>query len=120
MTKIHIIMQDFMLLFRSSCSGPDIPEGEMAALEKKWENWINELAAQQRLSHRGHRLLANGKTRKPGNVVIDGPYTESKECVCGFMIVKAASLEEAFALTKDCPIQVMGGNVEVREVMIRS
>ncbi|GAA0551630.1 YciI family protein [Chitinophaga japonensis] len=112
-------MQDFMLLFRSNYPESQMPDGEMAALEKKWEHWINDLAARQRLSHPGHRLLAKGKTRKPGDVVTDGPYTESKECVCGFIIIKAASLEEAFELTKDCPIQEMGGNVEVREVMIR-
>jgi hypothetical protein len=106
-----------MMIFRSNYDDHAATPAEMAAVEKTWATWIDNIAAQQKLAHRGHRLLPSGRTRKPGNVVVDGPYTESKECVCGFIIVKAASLDEAFELARNCPIQIMGGNVEVREVM---
>jgi hypothetical protein len=53
---------------------------------------------------------------KPTNVVTDGPYTEIKESVGGYTVVKADSLDEAVELAKGCPILTVGGNVEVREI----
>jgi hypothetical protein len=51
-------------------------------------------------------------------VVSDGPYVETKEAIGGYTLVKAASLEAAAELAKDCPILSIGGNVEVREIGI--
>ena len=52
-----------------------------------------------------------------GNVVTDGPYVELAEAVGGYTIIKAETLEEAAELAKDCPIFLMGGNVEVRAII---
>ena len=110
-------MKDFMLIFRLDYSiGMPTPD-EMGAIEKKWEVWLNGLAEKKRLTHKGNRLSHAGKMIKPNNVVIDGPYTESKECVCGFIIVAADSLDEASEIAQDCPIFLRGGNVEVRDVV---
>ena len=49
--------------------------------------------------------------------VTDGPYTESKEIIGGFFLIKAASIEEATEIAKDSPDLPLGGSVEVREVM---
>ncbi|HEY8936239.1 MAG TPA: YciI family protein [Cyclobacteriaceae bacterium] len=48
----------------------------------------------------------------------DGPYSEIKELIGGYSIVKANSLEEATELAKGCPILTVGGNVEVREISV--
>ncbi|MEP6846281.1 MAG: YciI family protein, partial [Panacibacter sp.] len=64
-----------------------------------------------------NRLYPEGKTLKPGNVISDGPYAEVKEMVGGYVIVKAASLEDAVEIAKSCPNLLYGGNVEVRHVM---
>jgi len=47
----------------------------------------------------------------------DGPFVEAKEVVGGFMIISAASLEEAVQVARECPGVVMpGSSVEVREI----
>jgi hypothetical protein len=47
----------------------------------------------------------------------DGPFVEAKEVVGGFMIISAASLEEAMQVARECPGVVMpGSSVEVREI----
>ena len=46
----------------------------------------------------------------------DGPYTEIKELIGGYSLVKTGSLEEATEIAKGCPILEVGGNVEVREI----
>ena len=46
--------------------------------------------------------------------VKDGPFTEAKELIGGFWIIKADSLEEAVGWAKKIPFE--GGEVEVRRV----
>lgn len=48
--------------------------------------------------------------------VIDGPFTEAKEQVGGFAILKANSKEEAIQLTKDFLSVVGQGECEVRQL----
>jgi hypothetical protein len=48
------------------------------------------------------------------NVVIDGPFAESKEAVAGFFVIQAGSLEEAVEVAKGCPGLEVGQTVEVR------
>ena len=49
-------------------------------------------------------------------LITDGPFVESKEVVGGYLIVSAASLDEATIMSKGCPILEEGGSVEVRQI----
>ena len=49
--------------------------------------------------------------------VIDGPFTEAKELVAGFSIIKVKSLEEAIEWVKRAPIVAPNGEVEIRKLM---
>ena len=51
--------------------------------------------------------------------VIDGPFTEAKELVAGFMILKVKSKEEAIDLVKRAPLFSANGEavVEIRKLM---
>ena len=110
-------MKDFLLVFRNDPSNmaQASPE-DMQATMKKWMDWIGGIAAQNKLIDRGNRLSSAGKVEKPDNVVTDGPYTEIKELIGGYTLIKAESIEEAAEMSKDCPILWVGGNVEVREI----
>ena len=47
----------------------------------------------------------------------DGPFVEAKEVVGGFMIISAATIEEASEVARACPGVIMpGSSVEVREI----
>lgn len=110
-------MKEFLFVFRNDQNAT--PKGspeELQALLQKWMDWIGGIAAQNKLVDRGNRLTASGKVVKANNVITDGPYTEIKEVLGGYTLVKAASLDEAAALAKGCPILAIGGNVEVREI----
>jgi hypothetical protein len=108
-------MKDFLFLFRMNGAPAGSPD-EMQAMTKRWMDWIGGIAAQNKLTDRGNRLFPSGKVVKPGNVITDGPYTEIKESIGGYSIVKANSLEEATELAKGCPGLSVGGSVEVREI----
>ena len=111
-------MKEFVMIFRNEA----MPEAlfspdEMQAIMKQWENWIGSIAAQNKLVSSGNRLGSEGKVVKPNNVVTDGPYAEIKELIGGYIIVKAASVDEAAEMAKGCPILLGGGNVEVRDII---
>ena len=61
--------------------------------------------------------LGSRVRRSSGKVtVIDGPFTESKELVGGFAILKANSKEEAIRLAKDFLSVVGEGECELRQI----
>lgn len=55
--------------------------------------------------------------RSSGNIsVTDGPFTESKEVVGGFAILKASSKQEAIQMAKDFLKIVGDGECELRQI----
>ncbi|CAN5390289.1 hypothetical protein BH11BAC3_BH11BAC3_02540 [soil metagenome] len=111
-------MNEYMLIFRNEKAHDDLkPTAEqMCALMKEWQTWISGIAKQGKYSGT-NRLLPQGKTIRPGNVITDGPFLEAKEMLGGYVIVKTASLDDATGIAKACPNLLYGGNVEIRPVM---
>jgi hypothetical protein len=64
---------------------------------------------------KGARVKFSGDKR----IVIDGPFTETKEVVAGFSIIQVKSLEEAIEWVKRAPnVSPNGeGEVEIRKLM---
>lgn len=111
-------MKDFLFVFRNDYKS--VPQGspeEMQAAMKKWMDWMGGIAAQNKLADRGNILGSAGKVVKPGNVVTDGPYSEIKELIGGYIMVKTHSIEDAAEIAKGCPIFETGGNVEIRPIV---
>jgi hypothetical protein len=113
-------MEKFLLLFRNSLAqettfqemSPEAMQAEVA----KWNTWIGGIAAQGKLIstealHITGKMMANA-----GTVVTDGPYTESKEIIGGFMLLHVTDYAEAVELGKGCPYLSQGGTVEVRQI----
>lgn len=115
-------MKDFLFVYRTDMEAmnamPKRSPEEMQATTKRWMDWIGGIAAQNKLTDRGNRLVPSGKVVKANDVITDGPYAEIKECIVGYSIVKAGSIEEAIELAKGCPGLTMNGNVEVREISV--
>jgi hypothetical protein len=110
-------MKEFLLIFRNeNVTTPMSPE-QMQGMMKPWQDWMGGLAAQNKLASSGNRLDSDGRVVKPDNIITNGPYVETKEAVGGYIIIKAASIDEAAELSKGCPILSIGGNVEVRTVV---
>lgn len=97
---------------------PEESPEEMLVTTQKWMNWFKGIAAQNKFVG-GNHLESSGKTVKSGGIISDGPYTEIKESIMGYTLIKAASEGEAAALAKDCPILSSGGNVEIRGIADR-
>jgi hypothetical protein len=109
-------MKEFVMIFRNAAS-PDRSPQQIQQVLQQWQDWMGNLVAQEKLASSGSRLGTEGKTVKPNNVVTDGPYAEIKEILGGFIVVYAANVEEAAELAKSCPILLVGGSVEVRNMI---
>lgn len=113
-------MTEFLFLFRGGESGK--MDGQQSsedwqAYMQKWMQWMQGLT-DQGLFVSSEPLRDAGKVvSNKGNVITDGPFTEGKEIVGGYLICKAESLEEAVEFSKGCPIfDYEDGTVEVREI----
>ena len=112
-------MNEFLLVFRrpETENDPKPSPEQMQAMMKQWSDWMGSIAAQNKLANSGNRLSSEGRVIKANNLVTNGPYVETKEAIGGYIIVKAASIDEAVTLANGCPILSIGGNVEVRKVV---
>jgi hypothetical protein len=106
----------FLSIYKTAERSTPPTQQEMAVMGKLVEQGFKEgwlLATEGCLpSALGARVRKSG-----GNVsVTDGPFTESKEVVGGFAILKANSKEEAIQLAKDF-LKVAGeGECELRQL----
>ena len=107
-----------MFLFRSPIDFPEPAPEQMQRSFQRWMTWIQEMRA------KGHYLGGDPLDDHPGKVlrsparITDGPFVEAKECVGGYMLIKAKDFAEAVELAKNCPFDTGGGqSVEVRQLM---
>lgn len=109
-------MKDYLLLFRGGLDFSTASPEQVQEAMMKWKTWIDELKKDGKYDG-GNRLTKNGTTIKgTKKQVNDGPFTESKEIVGGYIGIKATDKEAAIGIAKDCPIFFYDGIVEVREV----
>jgi hypothetical protein len=108
-------MEKFIFLFRGGMD-QNLSNEAMQASMQKWNTWMGELG-KKGLLLAGEPLEAPGKvlsgTKK---TLTDGPFAEAKEVVGGYLVVNAATLDQATEIAKGCPIFEAGGSVEIRQV----
>jgi hypothetical protein len=110
-------MKEYLLLYHTDYNFmPQSTPEEMQAMTKRWMDWIGGIAAQNKLVDRGNRLQATGKVIKSNGTVTNGPFAEIKESIGGYTMIRAASYEDAVEIGKGCPVLIVGGSVEVREI----
>jgi Uncharacterized protein conserved in bacteria len=107
-------MKEFVFIFRNTVDPKQKPSPEQ--LQAKM-NWLGSIAAQNKLADKGNTLSLTDAKTVQSEIVSDGPYTEIKEFILGYMIVKTATIEDAVELAKSNPIIKAGGAVEIRAVL---
>jgi hypothetical protein len=110
-------MEKFMLIFQGGMPSENPSPEFMQAQMGKWMAWIDKLNAADKYVA-GEPLLPGGKLINGKNkTVTDGPYTEGKEVVGGFFLIKAENMDEAVKICDDYPDYDYGGSIQVRQVM---
>jgi hypothetical protein len=107
-----------MGMMKKEPAAGDLPKPEaFAAMQKYNEAAVKAgvLLAAEGLAptSKGARVKFSGDQ----TTVIDGPFTETKELVAGFSIIKVKSLQEAIEWVKRAPRVFPEGEVEIRKLM---
>ena len=106
-----------MLLLRGGVSNAELSPEQMQQLIGRYMSWIEQLREKNHFVG-GEPLEETGKvlSGRNGQTVTDGPFTEAKEAVGGYFVLRARDLEEAVEVAKGCPIFESGGTAEVRPI----
>jgi hypothetical protein len=115
-------MPDYMLLLHDSPElFANISADEMQRVIAKYVEWRSKLGGAGKLIG-GNKLRDDSgrilEARAGGGRVDvrDGPFTETKDVIGGYFIVKAGDYDEAVAMSRDCPHLLFGGRIELREI----
>lgn len=111
-------MAKFLFVYRTSAeqkAASPSPE-QMQVILAAWNQWAEKVAKGGNMIDRGDGLHPTGKVVKPGGIVTDGPFIESKDIVGGYSILQADSYEKVAEFAKTCPVLTRGGTVEIREL----
>ncbi len=94
------------------------PEETQQSIQR-YRDWTQTLVEKGIMAD-GDKLKDDGvrylNSSKAGEVVLDGPFPETKETIGGILTIEAADYGEAATLLAECPIFSDGGNIELREV----
>lgn len=112
-------MAEYLLLLGNGVAEPreHSPE-EFQEAVGRFVEWSQRLHAEGHFVS-GDKLCSDGRfavRRRGAEVVVDGPYAETKEGVAGYYKVRADSLDQALDLARTCPLLWQGGEVIVMEV----
>jgi len=96
-----------------------LDEAAMTAIVARYRAWGEDLAGRGRLVG-GQKLVDGGGRVVRGNngqlSVHDGAFTESREIIGGYYVLRAEDDEEALRLVSDHPHLETRGSLELREV----
>ncbi len=108
--------KQYMCILRSEAAGGcDKPSpSEMEAIFAKYQQWQSKFS--NNIVDMGNKLGEIGSVVKQDSIK-DGPFIELKEIVGGYMLLSAASLDEAISVIQASPmIENKGVSIEIREI----
>ena len=108
---------EYLLLFRGTHWHKGLSPAEIQKVMSRWRAWYNALQTQGTMKG-GLPLMNEGKiiSGPGGRVVTDGPFTESKEAIGGYFLIRVDNLAEAIEIARQCPGLEHGAVVEIRPV----
>lgn len=114
-------MPDFMLLLRSE-KDDDLSPTQLQAAVQEYMTWMGQLRAAGKVLD-GNELQSRCKLISgsgAGLTVTDGPFTETKEAIGGYFLIKADDEADALSMACQCPGLKRGTIVEMHEVIDHS
>ena len=111
---------EYMLLFRDTDLEKRFPDEKVEEAMHRFNDWLG------RWSQRGYikggqplgpegRVLAKAQSQQ--QIVVDGPFAETKEVLGGYVTVQAVDLDDAAQVASEWPLLDYGATVEVRPVL---
>jgi len=109
---------EYILLFRGAHWDRELSTDELQQTMDKVMAWFEGLNERGRING-AQPLGGQGRviSGTDGRFVVDGPFTETKEAVGGYLVLQADSLDEAVEIARSMPTLRYGISVEVRPIL---
>jgi hypothetical protein len=116
--NIETATGEYMLLFRGPHWDRGLPPDELQQAMDKVMAWFEGLNERGKIKG-AQPLGAQGRiiSGTNGRFVLNGPFTETKEAVGGYLMLQADSLNEAVEVAQSMPTLRYGMSVEVRPIL---
>ena len=112
-------MNRYLLLLHESSTGfSDISPEEIQGIVNEYKAWSDKMGQAGHLVM-GEKLQdGSGRNLRQGDagLVVDGPFSETKEVVGGLFLIESRDYDHAVELCSDCPHLKYGGRIEIREI----
>ena len=113
-------MPQFILILQENpAEWEDLSPAQMQAIVEEYRAWTTKLEARG-LWIGGNKLKDEGGLQIIGGDnearVVDGPYTESKEVIGGYILIEARDYDQAIEISRDCPHLKYGLRIDLREI----
>jgi len=110
---------EYILLFRGAHWDRGLSTDELQQAMDKVMEWFEELNERGKIKGAqplgGQGRVISGTDRR---FVLDGPFTETKEAVGGYLVLQADSFAEAVEIARANPALRYGVSVEVRPILV--
>jgi hypothetical protein len=109
---------EYMLLFRGPHWDRGLSTDELQQVMNKVMAWFEGLSERGKIKG-AQPLGGQGRviSGTDGQFVVDGPFTETKEAVGGYLVLQADSANEAVEIARSIPTLRYGVTVEVRPIL---
>jgi hypothetical protein len=109
---------EYMLLFRGPHWDRRLSTDELQQVMDRVLAWFEELGERGKIKG-AQPLGGQGRviSGTDGRFVVDGPFTETKEAVGGYLVLQADSQNEAVEIARSVPTLRYGNSVEVRPIL---
>jgi hypothetical protein len=108
-------LSEYVLLIRNTGWYKGLSSEEIERCLDRFTGWAEQLAGEGKVKG-GYPLVHAGKLIGSQKTITDGPFAESKEAIAGYILIQAASLEEAAEIAKGAPCLDYGQTLEVRAI----
>lgn len=110
-------MTEFILMIRGGDSSP-ITDEERQAILGRYRQWTESLRQRDKLLVGVKLTDGDGRiiSKRGNQLIVDGPFAETKETIGGYYHIEAESYAEAIAIAQECPVFARGGYVEIRHI----
>ena len=106
---------EYLLLIRNTAWQKDFSAAEIEKVLDEFSAWVTRLKDAGTIKV-AVPLVHRGKLFQGKDVIVDGPFIESKEAIAGLIIFEAESFEAAVELAKGATCLKFGQTLELRPI----
>ena len=106
---------EYLLLIRNTAWQKDFSATEIEKVLEEFSAWVTRLKNEGTIKV-AVPLVHRGKLFESKDVIVDGPFIESKEAIAGLIIFEAENFETAVELANSATCLKYGQTLELRPI----